>query len=162
MAFLFPTNVAYAKIMAPSEKEQRLPNCNPNDANSPCYIEVYSKVLPEGKVAPLSTTKTIECGVIIKNVAGVTVMKFWQDSNVTWATYWGDTKVNWSTKSTWVANSSYAWRNMTGPTKDTNISTELITVRSDGDRYYLLGYWGHNTIYTIINMASAGSFSCSG
>lgn len=121
--------------------------------NAPCRGEVF-----QTETLTRSTTRSVTCGVNIYTATGTKVATISETVSFTISASQMVYTVNSASRSTWVKNSSYQWRNLSGPTPNSgnvNYSTGPSTV---GDLYFLGAYW--NTWRTRLIVTSSSSWYC--
>ena len=117
-----------------------------SDKNAPCVVKVFSNIPTNSifsGVTPFNTTKSYTCGVSIYNGVQNLVSKLSETVSVTWDA--NGFKINSASRSPWVLNSLYGWKNLSGPTPNSGYYNALLTngtpVTTTGDNTYLGARW---------------------
>ena len=140
----------------------RLRDCNPNDPNAPCYIELFEDSELQATDAS-GVTAEIQCGVNVKNSFGTLVAKLWGTVNATWTqnlvTGKYEPDVNWKVKGYWVLNGSYQWVNVA--ISEYPIFGGHIGVKTTGDLKYLgLPWRSYSATLTLLKGSTAPNYTC--
>lgn len=153
--FSTPTNVYAEQVLL--EKTTILnskDDCGKTkDPNAPCRGEVFQTDIPTR-----STTRSVTCGVNVYTATGTKVATISETVTFTTGASTMVYTVNSASRSTWVKNSSYQWRNVSGPTPSSgnvNYSTGPSTF---GKLYFIGSYW--NTWRTTLIVNSPSSWYC--
>lgn len=125
------------------------------DLQAPCRSEVF-------KIESLtkSITKSVTCGVNVYNALSTKVATISETVRFTTTDSTILYTVNSASRSTWVTNSTYAWRNLSGPTP----SSGQVNIGGPGgpstvgNLYYLGGNWG--SWRTTLMVSSQTSWYC--
>lgn len=126
-----------------------------NNPNAPCKSEVF-QIDSQTK----STTKSVTCGVNVFTATGTKVATISETVTFTVGASTMYYKVNSASRSVWVKNSSYQWKNVNGPSPSSG-SDVMLGVSGPstyGDLHFLGGYW--NTWRTTLVVNSASSWYC--
>lgn len=125
------------------------------DPNAPCRGEVF-----QTETLTRSTTKSVTCGVNVYTATGTKVATISETISFTTGTSTLYYTINSATRSTWVKNSSYSWRNLNGPTPGGGRQASYIidSPSTYGDLHFLGSYW--NTWRTTLVVSSASSWYC--
>lgn len=116
-------------------------NCK--DPQAPCTAEVFSSSVA---TKALNGTASYTCGVQYKNALGTVVAKLSETVSLSWTEY--GLTINSAYLSIWVRNSSYNWKNLSGPSPSSGSYARQfgLSVKTTGSIYYLGGLWDNATV----------------